>query len=627
MDIHENYHILIAPHLAIHPYRKQAEKIALESFLAFDEDEKARFFVFFKQICQEKSSTYQFLSKVKAGEVIPAKHLRYLLSAMPMFLDTEKQMEVLLLEVLDSIQTHKLGITANHSLVVNVEKAFGLFSKYLAGIYYLSNTPSIWLADKMYDTQDRLEVIQAVMYVYVIKLKGSVAHFKKDLQIIADKTKFLSKKIIYFIELLGVEVEILDTHYDLNKLYLYDDIELPQFAGKFAQLLQTYIATELASENHQLAIREMQKAVLDHDLGIALTHYKNNNTRTSRADIAFALQGGAGIVKLEIRSWLTRWLAGKFKWWEMAIPVTILMAILMRFNSELPSFLFVPFVLILTTGLQNMRKDPRLEEEKEKEAKNLEKAHIRASFTAQYQQLILDRQAEKYYKVLNQSIFEDMYLNICSALEASIGKVWGKSPEDLQNAYSFYLANIHELESENIGYIADFKGTEQDKETCLQAIKYLLLQQYDKSHHRFNKIMQTLMQERLEATYYSYLLSKECTIYTDFYPITENAVFYHLGSQAQASDYYEKPNYLAIYEAKGYTVGAILKPRPILQGDYAQALHEWLDKEMEVVTQNNLENELAKITQYAVLVEQSKTTNHLVILPFLLEGEEGILYV
>ena len=142
MDIDENYYTLIAPHLIIHPYRKQAEEIILKAFLAFEEDEKAYFFVFFKQICKEKSSTYQFLSKVKAGEAIPAKHLRYLLSAMPKFLNAEKQMDVLRLEVLDSIQTHKLGITANHSLVVNVEKAFVLFSKYLAGIYYLSNTHS-----------------------------------------------------------------------------------------------------------------------------------------------------------------------------------------------------------------------------------------------------------------------------------------------------------------------------------------------------------------------------------------------------------------------------------------------------------------------------------------------------
>jgi hypothetical protein len=144
-------------------------------------------------------------------------------------------------------------------------------------MYYLGGMPSSWFAEKSFLPEDRRQVVEAVMYVSVMKLKISVSHFKKDMALIASKSHNLSKKMTYFLELLGIEVSVVGKDYDLNSLSVFDEMPLPAFVGKLAEPLKAYLAGEFEVQDYQLVLREVQEAVLANDLGVAIQHYKNNN--------------------------------------------------------------------------------------------------------------------------------------------------------------------------------------------------------------------------------------------------------------------------------------------------------------------------------------------------------------
>jgi hypothetical protein len=213
MDVQEKYELLIAPYRLVQNYREQAEKLALQVFSGLDEARVLAFLDLLKQVCKEKSSAYKFFLNNHKGiqqgkTTLSHSHIRYLLAVIPAFALPTEQALLLRLELLNYLQAQKLAITRNYSFLVDVQGAFDSYSKYLASMYYLGGMPSSWFAEKSFLPEDRRQVVEAVMYVSVMRLKISVSHFKKDVELIASKAHNLSKKLTYFLDLLGIEVSI-----------------------------------------------------------------------------------------------------------------------------------------------------------------------------------------------------------------------------------------------------------------------------------------------------------------------------------------------------------------------------------------------------------------------------------
>jgi hypothetical protein len=398
----------------------------------------------------------------------------------------------------------------------------------------------------------------------------------------------------------------------LNRLSVYDEIALPAFTGKLAEPLKAYLAGEFEAEDHQLVLREMQEAVLANDLGVAIQHYRNNNTFNSRADVSFALQGGAGVVRLEIRSWVNRLWVGDLRWWEIAI-VTASIGIPLAFIH--PSAIAGVFGILATQKL-GKRKDVKEEQDERIQQHNLDLAYIREPVLQQYRQMVRDIQAEQGYVLLNQGLIEEMAYNAHAKLRKQALRSYENeahiSPTKTQHLFNAYHQYLSEATSQDLGVVQGYELPTEDRQAIFDVIRYVLEQQYFKTRVHFNRLMDLIMQYQAEAKYYLLFLDTESIIYPDFYVQDEFGGF--------------RMTELMVYRNQNYNPKMyFLKPIP--QGKYAEQLNIWLEQELTDMAQSDFETDFAQTKEYLQFLGQSKTTPYLNIAPLLLEFETGILCI
>jgi hypothetical protein len=282
MNVQESYEVARQKATQLFFYKNLANELALLGFKKTLPEKKNEFLTLLRQVCKETSSVYHFFDEkfeqIQEGLVIQQKYAHYLLKIIPAFLEAEDKARLLQYEVLDYLQRHKLAITRNFQTTVDVQGSFDLYSKYLACLYSLGSFSSIWFQENTYEANDRQELLIAMQYVWVLKLRISVLNFKNDLKTIAEKARNLSKKISYFVEFLGVEIMVDNTDYELDRLGFFDELAYPTFRGNFNIFLHEYLAQELADTEQSKALSTINEAVLAHDLGIALQHYNTKIT-------------------------------------------------------------------------------------------------------------------------------------------------------------------------------------------------------------------------------------------------------------------------------------------------------------------------------------------------------------
>lgn len=650
--VQQDYQQLLFEHRQVKPYREQAGELALQAFRGFNEPTTLQFLAYFGEVCKGKNSTYQYMRNAykaiqEGTKGLTASQMRYFLFSILPFLPAEVRMQVLLFEVLDSVQKQRLTITRYFSRKADIDTAFNMFSQYLAGIYNLEKYPYSWFYEKSYNLAERTDIINAVEYVYVVKLKASVSHFKKDLQIIAEKAEKLPKKMTYFIELLGVEVNIPNTNFSLERLYTYDEIPMPVFTSKFDEALRVYLFEQLSNEDYLLAVREMQEAVLAHDLETALLHYRQSQTLTNKVDISFLLKGGAGMVKLEIKSWLntlltsqssifhedTAWKppqrspVGKdvtrgtqsFFMYLVAFVVWGFMMIFLRnINREDLAMVFTGFlgfaVVIIKALLEDDKLRPEMHEQEKKDVlviasnfKTFKRKQAEQSF-AQYQNLIQEKQAERAYWGKEGNTFDKILYRFQQIVIARVGEYDLLYPDYMQDLYDMGISKIHTLQTQDL---AEFLMPEEEKEICLDVMKYLLQQKIRKAYHHFKRLVGYVVENEWEGFYHCTFLNKECAITPDFYAYEGDMPVNHW------ANFRKKENFM-FFQIDEY---------PRLAMVVFDSLANWLRVEIDILKDNNINKELQKLKERTTLIEQTRVTHYLVLPPFLHEGEEGVLFL
>lgn len=286
-------------------YRMQAEGIALGTFTTFSETQKDTFLQFLTQKFPREKRTHLFLQDKfqqirKFPQKTPRHHLKVILAGILDFLPAPKQCEILCLEAQDMVETFRQKITKKSHFTV--DEAFDLYANFLEFLYQLHTYPTLWFEGTCLPTDWR-EVTETVKFITTTQLRASALHFKKDLQIIANNSERISAKILYEVDFLGIKVNIKSTRYSLDRLFAFDENPIPVVVGKFSEQLKAQIFEALHHTEYQLATQQLQKGLLEHDLQTALEHYQKSNPIFNKIDFSFKLQGGAGAVSMQIRTW------------------------------------------------------------------------------------------------------------------------------------------------------------------------------------------------------------------------------------------------------------------------------------------------------------------------------------
>jgi hypothetical protein len=242
----------------------------------------------------------RFLQIKDSPTKMPRHHVKVVLEGILHFLPTQKQCELLRLEALDMVETFRQKMTKKTHFTV--DEAFELYAHFLEFLYQLHTYPTWWFRLTCSPT-DWQEVVETVKFITITQLRASALHFKKDLQIIAENSDRISAKILYEVDFLRIKVHIKSTQYSLERLYAFDEHPIPVLVGKFSEFLKAQIFEALHNTAYQLATQQIQKGLLEHDLKVALEHYKQSNPIFNKIDFSFKLQGGAGAVSMNIRTW------------------------------------------------------------------------------------------------------------------------------------------------------------------------------------------------------------------------------------------------------------------------------------------------------------------------------------
>ena len=280
-------------------YRATAEGVVLQAFLNLDKETQ-------NALLAEKKSTQQYFEKnttelKQTPKKVPKQHLKILLEVIGGSLPAETQSELFRLELYDLLEIYRQKLTQKGSFTI--DEAFDLYSNYLRFLYGLQKFDSTWFSPLTFQSADWTEVVEAVKFVVVTRLRASALHFRKDLHIIAQNSERIAAKIMYAVDFLGIKVLITKTNYSLDRLYTFDEFPIPVFVGKLAETLKAYVFEALNDTQYQLAIQEMQEGLLAHDFKVVLEHYKQSKPLFNKVDFSFSLKGGAGSVSMHIKTW------------------------------------------------------------------------------------------------------------------------------------------------------------------------------------------------------------------------------------------------------------------------------------------------------------------------------------
>jgi hypothetical protein len=624
MTVQQSYTDLTLPHLAIYPYKAEAEKIALTHFCTLSGAQKEAFLAFLKQVYKEKSGVYQslaqnFESYQRNPHTLNKTQMRCVLSAMPIFLPAPQQIEVLALEIWEHLQKQKLALTRHFTLQPNLFEVLELFAKYKASTEYLTSHPSAWFYPQAYQEAERSEIIEAVIYLFSLRLHASMVHFMQDMRLILSHTKDLSHKIIYFIEFLGIEVHV--GKYEITPTFgSFSPPTPPIFKTVLAPYLHEYLAYQTTQQDYHKALQVMQESVLANDLTHTLKHYKKSKRFTNIVELSFSLKGGAGIAKLSIKSWLSRIFDIKLPSKKLA-GIFLLLAILTQilgkgwsFQVMLSQFFYFSMFLSLAHYLIALIRN---EEDKNEEEHRLEreKNYKQEMYIQQYEHLLKDKKEDKKAVLLAKHIGEQVENYMLKTLEEEIRFQAGHYPNYILELFEKQIHSLIQFKAEDIPDLEVLEATAFDKQMILEVGKYLILRKIGKSFEHFTTVLACLIAQQTVGKYYVSHLHKECALLESFY---ESHTQKH-----QIEPYFQK------YHDKIEVVKEKLElftnlPAPV--GEFSELLKTWLQEELTYLDQDMLTQELQHIKTYLYALKQNAQTPYK-ILPLILEGTEGIVYV
>jgi hypothetical protein len=286
-------------------------------------------------------------------------------------------------------------------------------------------------------------------------------------------------------------------------------------------------------------------------------------------------------------------------------------------NRDDLSMVFTGFlgfaVVIIKAFLEDDKLRPEMKEQEKKDVsviasnfKVFKRKQAEQSF-AQYQTLIQEKQAERAYWGKEGNTFDRILYKFQQIITHNVGEYNLLYPDYIQDLYDICTSKIYALQIQDLD---EFLMPEEEKEICLDVMKYLLRQKIGKSYHHFKSLVGCVVENEWEGFYHSTFLDKECVITPDFYAYEG-----------------EMPvNHWANFRKKTNTTFQI-DEYPRLAMVVFDSLANWLRVEIEILKDNQIDKELQKLKERTKLTEQTRVTHYLVLPPFLHEGEEGVLYL
>jgi hypothetical protein len=624
MNVHQDYTQLTLPHLAIHNYREEAEQKAIAFFVSLAGEQKEAFFAFFKELHTKNKGIYQdlhlnFEAMQQNTQKITKNHLRHILAVLPKFLPTDQAIELFAYEIQDHIQKHKLALTRHFTLKPAIREVFELFSKFQASLSHLTSHPSSWFHRLAYQDAERRETVEAVVYVAKMRLQNSLQNFVKDVQTILQQIAKLNHHIEYFVAFLGVEVKI-GKNDSAPKEMAIPPLALPVFQTAFAPNLYEYLAYQSQDIAVDDSLQTMNKSLLAHDLEVALKHYQNNNALTNIVEISFALKGGAGVAKLNIKSWLARLVALDFTRQEMFVSSFLFVVLAQYFTEEFSWFKLIGYAfypLLFFSFLYYVNRFVRKEEDENEQEHTYERerSYRQEMFVQQYEQLLRDKKAEKKIVRITENVPDQIEVYILHLLEKETAFTTGHYPNFIVALYQKQMQCLYALRVEDIPQLESFEGSEDDRKELLEAVRHVLWLKTKKSFMSFGTMVHYLLQYKTTAKYYVHLFGKECAILQSFYETNVQ--------KKQDENYFQQYQNEVKSTKERFDSWETL---PTFAGRYAEVLQTWVQQEMDSIAQSTLTKEVAQLKEYLAMTQRNLNTPYKV-LPLILEGEEGILYI
>jgi hypothetical protein len=305
------YQEMTEPFRAVFHYHEEVEKMAEQAFLGFNESEKNHFFAFFREIYGTNTSTYQSLHQDFGFTQITSRslskyELRQVVSIILPFLPIQQQFEALQYELLNVLQVQKNLFTRHGFRVLNLKDALRMYESLIENAKRLPEVGSQWFHQASFEPSDRRAIAESISYVYLQKIQASIHNFQKDLAIIQENRASFSKKAIYFVKLLGAEVALDYNKIALKKLPIIEILPLPASVGKFATLLVKYLADEAQNLQDEIAQKDRYESLLQNDLQTTLTHYQKSKRGGKKVELQLVLEGAGGFIKLRNTSFWKR---------------------------------------------------------------------------------------------------------------------------------------------------------------------------------------------------------------------------------------------------------------------------------------------------------------------------------
>jgi hypothetical protein len=586
-------------------YKAQAEKIAIECFLDFDTETQKRFWEFLPTISPAHQEMGQFLQdefeNLKAGNKLLSKyHKRTLLGVILPFLLREKQFYLLVCEILDSLQTP----TYQQKYPINLQEFIDIIQKNSITIQKFMLQETHWFHEKVARFIQREAILATLRYLYARKMYDSLEFLKKDWAHLQNQPK-LPRPLRYYFTFMEVEI-ILPAHIKIRKLPVLPIIDLPTLEGKFASLCQNYLAEELSAWEKKCAEKEFQASLLVKDLPTTLAHFKGNILPTNRVEADITLQGGGGIVRLELKR--NRW-----KSMEKSVYIGLSLASLLVLaiaGLGWKSAIF-PLLMVLVFLLDKGTRQAKNLKERYDLANNKEKELAKIEFEKYKEAIEINREEMQYvYKRTHilDKIKDAIYWKIKNAnIRLYIDDV-DYDPLDMLNLYKKYATYIKNLQPQHIEALQKWEGTDFEKKHYLNTVKHLFILKLENSYAYFTNFVKIMIDRTLRFKYMVYFLDKECEIIEDHL-----VGFYAQVDETNETDRIRKYNKTLreIYNNQLFDANKIIE-----LPNYNDELKDWLENEKNSLKKDNWEHKLSILKHQIDLKSPA----------FCIENVEGVLF-
>ncbi len=590
-------------------YQAQAEKIAVEAFLNFDDVTKEKFFTFFQEVYAEKREVYRFFytqyADLRVGKMLLSKHQKkQLLAVILPFISTEQQFYLFQCEVLQQIHAQKQYLTYRGKYPVPVPELIRILNQYQK---YIENLPkSSWFHLKSYQEIDRKEVLDMMRYVCLRKLNNNVSMLKKDCLILRENKKNLPAQVGYFFDFLDLHIDI--EMEKIEPLQLPDQnthlaYPTPAPVGKFKTVLENYLFEELNQIEEEKQKKETLQTLFTQDLPTTLAHYKNSTLRTNQVTALINLEAGAGklYTRLKTESTIIKVFYLTLSAIGLASFVSLfLFGISLKGVITLASWVFIwLFILLLRAG-KGIYDTSKNKKGKQKEIKEI--------YTEKYKEIIENRKEELDYIFVRDNILDKIkdafYWKIKNKKIQIYANDIYMNPRDILNAYRAYAQYIISIKPQEIDILYALEGSIERKNICFEMMKYLCMKKLKKSYKSFLNLANLMIHHTLIFDYYMYFIDTPCEMLKGG---VMGGGFY----DTESSNLYEYENIKHKIERRvefEYDYPIDLEADP--------ELWAWFKEEEKQIQKNNLEQE------YQYLDKFIKNKNA----QFIIEGEEGVLF-